>query len=176
MQKHLLAIDVDECLASYSDAFLPFLASRGTVITREQIVHSFKAMGIGDDVFDAFYETGALATLPVVPGSRDAIQALEPYFHLIAMTSRPMKHLDATEKWITEHFPEIEAVIYTEMKAEACHALRAWGLVDDIVRFGEGVERFYCLANPWNAGYKGMRGDWPTLTDLIIKEVICSNH
>ncbi len=166
----ILAVDIDECLASYCDAFLPFMEKRGISIKKEDIKGSFTDMGVDPQYFDEFAQSGALKHLKPVPWAFYATRRLANYFELVAVTSRPPEHAAVTEAWMGEHFPHIARITHTSNKGAYCKQVNAWGLVDDSIQFAKQVENAYVLAASWNAEWEGCRGNWLEILSWILEK------
>ncbi len=164
-----LAVDIDDVLAAYSDAFLRFVAEQGLVVHKEHVVGSFIEMGIEPHHFADFQAAGKLRHLAPLDGAQAAIDRLRPYFQLIAIASRPVETQQDTQVWIERYFPYMQDIWFTPDKGAICRGLGVWGLIDDQVRFAEQFKRSFVLAQPWNQCWTGTRGDWPTLTRILVQ-------
>ncbi len=168
MKRQLLCIDIDDVLCSFTDDYLQFLQDNGIKMAREDIVGSFTEMGLAGDLMEKFLKSGALSTMKIVEGSRKSVRRLLNKFVLVALTARPAYTEPRTREWIMRYFPNLP-IVYTNDKIAYCKKVGACGLIDDQVRWRNGIERGFAIAQPWNNGYVGARGDWDFITKYILE-------
>ncbi len=168
MKRQLLCIDIDDVLCEFTDVYLQYLRNHtGLNIKREDIIGSFTEMGITGELMRKFLTSGALKNMKVIEGSRKGIEKLEEKFVCVALTARPAYTQKDTMDWILNNFSYLP-LVFTRDKGAYCKKVNAWGLVDDQLRWLNSVERGFAVAQPWNNGYVGARGDW----DFIAKHIL----
>jgi len=166
--KKLLCIDIDDVLCEFTDDYLQHLHNHaGLNITREDIRGSFTEMGLAGETMESFIKSGALRTMKVVEGSQKSVRRLLDKFIVVALTARPPYTEQQTREWVMRYFPNLP-IVYTNDKVVYCQKVKAWGLVDDQFRWLNGVERGFAIAQSWNSGYEGARGDWRFITSHIL--------
>jgi 5'(3')-deoxyribonucleotidase len=172
MEKKVLCVDIDDCLASYVETFIPYVKTKhGFDLKREDISGSLEETGIDPSWIDSFREEGALAFLKPVRRSGVSIRKLAKYFEIIAITSRPEDVEYETRQWLKEYFPDIRGAIFTKEKGAACRELNAWGLIEDQIQYAKQFGNTFMIEQPWNEGWSGFRGNWKEVTDRILSQV-----
>lgn len=172
----VIAVDVDDVLADYVGAFLPFLDQHGQHIVREDIRQSLQQMGVADWLFADFLRGGYLRTLKRVPHAYRALTLISKYAYVVAVTSRPIECQRDTLGWLVNYFPMVRQVRHTRDKSAAHRQWNAWALVDDQVQYAEQVDRAFVLAQPWNADWTGRRGTWDQISQWILNELCPSSR
>ncbi len=164
MNKPIIAVDIDDVLANFTDPYLGFLESQGIVLSKDKIVGSFTEMWLAGELSQKFYDTGAWSQMQVILGSQEAIQRLAGKFSIIAVTSRD--ETNTTLDWMKKNFSGVQ-VVFSRHKGERCEKLVALVLVDDQIQYLKQYTSV-AIAQPWNNGYEGVRGDWEFITKHIL--------
>ena len=170
VKQKLLCIDIDDCICSFTDDYLQFLQNNGIGMKREDIIGSFTEMGLAGELMEKFLKSGALSTMKVVEGSRKSVRRLLNKFVLVALTARPVYTQKDTMDWILNNFSYLP-LVFARDKIAYCKKVGAWGLVDDQLRWLDNVDRGFAIAQPWNNGYEGARGDWDFISKFILNMV-----
>lgn len=165
----MLCIDIDDCMCEFTDEYLKFLQGNGVNMRREDIVGSFTEMGLAGDLMKKFETSGALLKMRSVNGSRVALRKLQSKFVCVALTARPVLAETETRRWMKENFPKL-SVVFSNDKVAYCKKTGAW-LIDDQLRWLNGVDHGFAIAQPWNNGYQGARGDWYFITRHIMRMI-----
>jgi 5'(3')-deoxyribonucleotidase len=109
--KKLLAVDIDNVLASFSEAFIDYAnKSWGTSITINDYTEDWGSL-FNIDQAEWTRRTAQLLSdeefynnLPIVPNAQKALAELHEHYRIIAVTSRGQATKKATYYWLNKHF------------------------------------------------------------------------
>lgn len=165
--KPILALDLDGCIANYIGGLIKYLTTRG--IHKEYADWKDRNSGVPEKLFYAFDRQG-LKGLELVPGSERALKILRKHFSLVIVTARPIEQRTDTLLWLYNHFHQafFSQVIFDKDKGAVCKRLNAIALVEDNPKNLEQYSPSFCIAQPWNEDYKGIRGNWDSILPHIL--------
>lgn len=166
ISKPLIGLDWHDVLSDYTTPFLDwYYQNSGHYVNRESIWGSFEQMGFDSKWFQEFEETEEFNQMPYLDGACWALEQLREKYK-IAIVSSCNKILQ--NRWVRE-FPEASMYLYTTNKSYVVNQHRMIAFVDDQVRKLEGIYRNpICFAQPWNAGYTGLRLDWQSIVEYLL--------
>ncbi len=166
-----IGFDLDECLGELILSFLSYYNNTYGTNYRFEDVKSYNLEDlIGGTRLGAikcvhkFYETNYFKEIPVVIGSRNAVEELIKNNEAVVITSRPLIIKKQTERWLNHHFyDKFKDVILTNewsveggnnSKADICRDLGVNCFIEDNLNYAielskKGIKVFL-LDKPWN--------------------------
>ena len=118
INKPVIAIDIDDVLGDELEAVRQFVNQyRGLRLSRadylvagEYWAYWESVWGVdkeeGKQIYDAYVASGAKYKHSPLEGVIEAITKLKKSYKLIVITARGDMHIEATNKWLTEHFTD----------------------------------------------------------------------
>lgn len=190
----IIAIDVDDVLGDFSEAFIKFIKHQHDVnvdIHNLKVAQWWQAWGHTQEeanamIFD-FLESDEVMHIKPKTGAVRALKILKHAGHVLyVITGRPAKGQERTKQWVHDNMPEVfEKIFCTDFhlvsggemtKGSICKQIGAQALVDDFPGYAEeclaaGV-RVLLFDSFWNQGYALLAGmtrvhNW----DEVIREI-----
>lgn len=181
MKKKLLAVDIDNVLADFNDAFVNYAnANWGSNITAEEITEDWaKLFGIDDVEWqrrakELFSDNSKLyRNLPLITGVERELVKLGQHFDIIAITSRSRGAESATRYWLDTNLPGVISEVHfsgiydrfedgvdscKRTKGELCKSLGIDFFIDD--------EPKHCVASADHEISTIIFGEYPTNRDF----------
>lgn len=176
MTNPVVALDIDDVLTETAAHILDYYNKNfGTKLEKHHYyTKDITALGVPDysvaaERFTTYLNSKAYIARQPLAEAVKSINRLQNSFDLIAITSRPKSLVDATKRWIKEHFGDaIPEVIFTNFiaavdgvgggvpltKVEACKKINAKYMVEDHLYHAlpvaqSGIQVFL-LDQPWN--------------------------
>ncbi len=117
-KKPIIAVDVDDVLASVNEAMMHFVNSNfGTKHTWEDytVVGPYRRYWEetvwkvhpeeGRKRYDAFINSGAQRNAPVLAGAIKTLEHLKQKYDLVVITARDHEYIEDTHRWLDKHCP-----------------------------------------------------------------------
>ena len=181
MKKPLLAVDIDNVLADFNEAFVNYANKNwNSNITLDQITEDWaKLFGIDDAEWqrrakELFSDNSRLyRNLPLIAGVERELAKLEQHFDIIAITSRSRGAENATRYWLEENLPGIVKEVHfsgiydkfengidscKQTKGDICKKLAIDYFIDD--------EPKHCIASADHEISTIIFGEYPTNRDF----------
>ncbi len=115
----LIAVDLDEILAGFLDAFILFYNEKYNANLNRDNFHTYKYWEVLKCTRDEsirtvyeFYKTPHFKNIKAIDGSIEGINELNREHELIIITGRPNYVKKETEKWIESHFSNKFSEVY----------------------------------------------------------------
>lgn len=132
--EEILAVDLDGCIADWIKGFLLFCASRGVVITAEQVNDIML-----EPLKDEYHSSGGFLTLGLIDGAKEELELIRAHdVRIVVVTARPYHQFKRiysdTMVWCREKSIVYDHIIFKKDKAEAIASLapaRVLGHVED---------------------------------------------
>jgi uncharacterized HAD superfamily protein len=182
----LIAVDIDDVLAEYVDAFTLYLNKELSIPVDRYSFYNLRFEDVLDlDVQGArllvsqFESSIYFSNIVPVPGSQEALTKLAKDHNLISVTSRLEEIAEPTKEWIDQHFPHLISEIFhtdyhavrgSRTKSGVCQELGVDLIIDDNPPYAQeclevGIS-VKMLRQPWNQDYFGAKKylDWEALT------------
>ena len=172
MQRRI-AVDLDEVIVDFIPAFLKFFNDRyGRNISFADITsYNLWESGIGETKEEAikyvleFCSTDSFTYVPLVRGSKEAINQLAGKYQVNVVTSRTEGLREKTDEFLRRHFPNTPLVVNyasdfyggnNQTKAQICKALGVDVVIEDNLSYAFDCSKsgliVYLLNKPWNQG------------------------
>lgn len=179
--KQLLAVDIDNVLADFNDAFVAYANNKWqSNITKDQLSEDWAAL-FGIDAAEwqrraaeLFADNSRLYyNLPLIHGAKNGLATLRQHFDIIAITSRSRATEPATRDWLSTNLPGlIDEVHFSgiydkfengvdsckQTKGDICKSLNIDHFIDD--------EPKHCLASADHQIPTILFGEYPTNRDF----------
>ena len=170
-----IGIDLDECLSEYVFGFLNYYNYKYRTNFEIGDIKEYKLWtvigGTREDAIDKvhdFHKTNYFKELPVVFGSKNAVEELKKFSELFVVTSRPNEIIEETNRWIDQHFHnKFSKIFFTnewgksgerKRKSEICKCLGIDFLIEDNLEYARDCAnvgtKVFLLDKPWNQNKK----------------------
>src|SRR5579872_2931745 len=148
MKKEMIAVDVDDVLATHVETFIAHSnTTYGTSLNFDDYSERWGAMwGVDSQEVERraleFQTSETILNFDTKPDAKKALHILRERYDLSIVTARRKHLIDTTYQWVEKHFPNIfEEVHFVPIwepnskvtKADICKQIKANYLIDDIV-------------------------------------------
>ena len=186
-----IAIDIDDSMAKFVEAFLPFYnATTGKNLAKKDIHSSDLRLywGMPKDsaagVIDTFVRAGGLDTLALYPDVRETLERLSKQHTLFIITGRKIAWRQSTERWIRQHLAGIPFKVlfagdfYTtqgKTKAQLCVEQGIHTIIEDDATFAKACAeagiRVLLVDQPWNESLRSEKitrvREWKEIEQIL---------
>lgn len=167
----IIAVDVDEVIAQFLDAWLAFYNSRNNTAWQADQFHSYNFWEVvgGDkesmvELTHEFFKSPEFQNIRPVEDAVEGISALARVHELVIITARPQEISEMTLSWLDTYFPrafkrvhltnQFSKLGYWRSKAAVCVEEHASVLIEDNAEYAlecarSGV-RVLLVDKPWN--------------------------
>lgn len=160
MKKPVIAVDIDEVLASNAPSFIAYTNEQWGLNLSIDDYHEHWAELWGVDHEETFRRatqyniSGVMETMPHFADAKEVLEALSDDYDLVITTARRKDLTEVTKQWIDTHFKGIFSAIHhvgiwdtkhphanTFTKAEICAQVGASFLIDDQSKHCNAVQQ-----------------------------------